>query len=104
MAGLKEIKVRIKSVKNTKKITYAMKLVAATKVRGAQAAVERSREYSMALRELISDVFAHEDLKTSDHPLLQERKIKKIKLLVIGANRGLCGAYTSTITLKATLS
>ena len=95
MAGLKEILGRIKSVKNTKKITYAMKLVSATKMKGAQDSVTKSRSYSNAIRQLLNDVMEGSDF---DHPLLQARdEVKKIRLIVIGANRGLCGSYNSNI-------
>ena len=98
MAGLKEIKARIKSVKNTKKITYAMKLVSATKMRSAQDAVLKSRSYSDALKSLLGSVIAATGASELNHPLLEERKeIKKVKLLVIGANKGLCGSYNSNV-------
>ncbi len=102
MAGLKEINIRIKSVKNTKKITYAMKLVSATKMRGAQDAVARSREYSNALKKLLSGVLSATDVSELTHPLLEQRTINKIKLIVVGASRGLCGAYNSNINKAIT--
>ena len=97
MAGLKEIKIRIKSVKNTKKITYAMKLVSATKMRGAQEAVERSKDYSIALRDLLTSVIANCEEEKLSHPFLEARKEKNIRLIVIGSNRGLCGGFNSNI-------
>ncbi len=101
MAGLKEIKRRLESVKNTKKITYAMKLVAAAKLRKAQEAVTRSREYSSALKDMLLNLSSEIDLTDIAHPLLTRRnKISKVGVLVIGGNRGLCGGYNSNINRK----
>lgn len=97
MAGLKEIKIRIKSVANTKKITYAMKLVAATKMRGAQEAVIRSKQYSESLLSLLKSVLSASDKSSLEHSFLQKRSIKKIRLIVVGANRGLCGSYNANV-------
>lgn len=97
MAGLKEIKARIKSVKNTKKITYAMKLVAATKMRGAQEAVLNSREYSESIKRLLANVLQATAEAAIVHPLMETREVKRVALVVIGANRGLCGSYNSNV-------
>lgn len=97
MAGLKEILGRIKSVKNTKKITYAMKLVAATKMRGAQDAVLRSRSYSDAIKELLADVLSATDDTSLNHALLEKRDVKNVKLIIVGASKGLCGSYNSNV-------
>jgi F-type H+-transporting ATPase subunit gamma len=101
MASLKEIGRRLASVKNTKKITYAMKLVSAAKLRKAQEAVQRSRAYSGALQELLSSLGSEIDLSEIAHPLLAKRdKPQKIGVLVIGGSRGLCGGYNSNINRK----
>ena len=98
MAGLKEIKSRIKSVKNTQKITYAMKLVSATKLRRAQEAVELSREYTNALSALVGRIALEQQDVDFQHPLFEQREnVQKIALLVVGGNRGLCGAYNSNV-------
>ena len=68
MAGLKEIKRRLDSVKNTKKITYAMKLVAAAKLRKAQEAVQRSREYSTALQDMLANLTGEIDISEMSCP------------------------------------
>ena len=98
MAGLREVRNRIKSVKNTKKTTYAMKLVSATKLGKAQEAVELSRDYTNALGALVAQIVQdskEEDLK---HPLLEQRdKLERIALVVVGGNRGLCGAYNTGV-------
>lgn len=101
MAGLKEIKRRLESVKNTKKITYAMKLVAAAKLRKAQEAVQRSRDYSTALQEMLSNLGNEIDLTEISHPLLAKKeKVTRVGVLVIGGSRGLCGGYNSNLNRK----
>jgi F-type H+-transporting ATPase subunit gamma len=98
MANLKAIRRRIKSVQATQKITRAMKMVAAAKVRRAQTRVQAARPYSQAvmhmLREAVSEV-APIDLQ--DLPILQIRPVKKVLLLVLSSDRGLCGSYNTTV-------
>lgn len=101
MAGLKELKVRIKSVQNTKKITYAMKLVSAAKLRKSQEAVVRSGQYTEALNRLLHELSMELAGVDFVHPLMQPRaEVRKIRLLVIGGGRGLCGGYNSNINRK----
>lgn len=101
MAGLKEIKRRLDSVKNTKKITYAMKLVAAAKLRKAQEAVTRSRDYSNSLNDLMNNLIQQIDTSEFEHPLLTPHpEVKKVRLLVIGGSRGLCGGYNTNVNRK----
>lgn len=98
MAGLKEIRRRLKSVKNTKKITSAMKLVAAAKLRKTQEAVVRSRAYTDALKGVLSQLQGGSDFS---HPLLEARAtVQKIRILVMGANRGLCGGFNTNTNRK----
>lgn len=98
MAGLKEIKTRIKSVTNTKKITYAMKLVSAAKLGKAQDAVKRSKDYIDGIKGLLSQVLASQSSEGFSHPLAEVRdNPKKARVIVIGANRGLCGAYNTRV-------
>lgn len=93
MAGLKEIRRRLKSVNNTKKITYAMKLVSAAKLRKTQEAVVRSRAYTDALRSVLSQLQAGSEFT---HPLLEAKtQVKKVRVLVLGGARGLCGAFNT---------
>jgi F-type H+-transporting ATPase subunit gamma len=93
MAGLKEIRRRLKSVKNTKKITSAMKLVAAAKLRKTQEAVARSRSYADALKGVLSQLRGGGEFS---HPLLEARAtVKRVRILVMGANRGLCGGFNT---------
>lgn len=98
MAGLKEIKRRLRSVRNTKKITYAMKLVSAAKLRKAQESVIRTREYSNALNDLLAALQAESAGLDLSHPLMESRsEVKNICLLVIGGSRGLCGGYNTNV-------
>lgn len=98
MAGLKEIRRRLKSVKNTKKITSAMKLVAAAKLRKTQEAVVRSRAYTDALKGVLSQLQGGSEFS---HPLLEARPtVKRVRVLVLGANRGLCGGFNTNVNRK----
>ncbi len=95
MAGLKEIRRRLKSVNNTKKITYAMKLVSAAKLRKTQEAVVKSRSYTDALKGVLAQLAVGGDYS---HPLLETRaSIKRIRVLVLGGARGLSGAYNTNV-------
>lgn len=100
MANLKEIRSRIKSVKNTQKITRAMKLVAAAKLRRAQDAVEASRPYASKMREVISQLASAID-ENEEHPLFrQEETPDRCLIVVISSDRGLCGAFNSQLFRK----
>lgn len=93
MAGLKDIKRRLKSVNNTKKITSAMKLVSAAKLRRTQDAVVRSRAYTEALRGILGQLQGGSEFS---HPLIEARPVvKKVRILVIGGQRGLCGGFNT---------
>jgi F-type H+-transporting ATPase subunit gamma len=95
MAGLKEIRRRLKSVNNTKKITYAMKLVSAAKLRKTQEAVVKSRSYTDALKGVLAQLGVGGDYS---HPLLEARtSVKRIRVLVLGGARGLSGAYNTNV-------
>jgi F-type H+-transporting ATPase subunit gamma len=98
MAGLKDIKRRLKSVNNTKKITSAMKLVSAAKLRKTQDAVVRSRAYTDSLKGVLAQLDGGNEFT---HPLLQERSsVKKVRILILGANRGLCGGFNTNINRR----
>jgi F-type H+-transporting ATPase subunit gamma len=101
MSGLKELRVRIASVQNTKKITYAMKLVSAAKLKKSQDAVVRSRQYTDALQGLLRELVMESEGGEFSHPLMQKRAdVKRVRLVVIGGNRGLCGGYNSNLHRK----
>ena len=94
MATLSDIKKRIGTVKNTQKITKAMKMVAAAKLRRAQSAVIGSRPFSKKLKELVVDIASN----SRDNPLFTKRdEVKKVELLVFTSNKGLCGAFNSNL-------
>lgn len=101
MAGTKEIKRRIISVKSTKKITKAMELVAASKMKRAISATVASRPYSNYSWEVLEALTQY--ITESTNPLLVSREIKKILVIVITSNRGLCGGYNSQV-VKSTLN
>lgn len=89
MASEKEIRTKIRSVKNMQKITGAMEMVAASKIRKAQAQMEASRPYADRIRRVIGHLsYANPDYK---HPWLVEREAKRVGYIVISTDRGLCG-------------
>jgi F-type H+-transporting ATPase subunit gamma len=96
MPSLKEIRTRIASVESTQKITSAMKLVSAAKLRRAQNAIVNLRPYSNKLNGMMQDILsATEVLET--HPFFMKREPENVVLVVISSNRGLCGAFNSNI-------
>ncbi len=99
MAGTKEIKRRIKSVKNTKKITKAMELVAASKMKRAVSSTLASRMYAEYSWEILTSIAKNSEEIT--HPLFNEREVKNILLVLVTSNRGLCGAYNAQAIKKA---
>lgn len=98
MASTQQIKRRIRTVKNTKQITKAMELVAASKMRRAQEATLRSRAYRNTAREILTKISELTDV--SKHPLYAEREVKSRLYVVVTSDRGLAGAYNANI-LKA---
>lgn len=101
MATLREIRRRISGVKNTQKITKAMKMVAAAKLRRAQDAIISTRPYARKLGELLRHLVAQVD--PGLNPLLTSREVQRVAIVVVTADRGLCGAFNSNI-IKATVS
>lgn len=96
MANLKDIKRRISSVKNTQKITRAMKMVAAAKLRRAQEELLRARPYALRMRDLVNDLALRAEQDA--HPLLRQGSGEgKVGLVVLTGDRGLCGAFNSNI-------
>ncbi|MDA9558073.1 F0F1 ATP synthase subunit gamma [Vibrio sp.] len=89
MAGAKEIRSKIGSVKNTQKITKAMEMVAASKMRRSQDAMESSRPYAETMRKVIGHV-ANANLEYR-HPYLEEREAKRVGYIIVSTDRGLCG-------------
>jgi F-type H+-transporting ATPase subunit gamma len=95
------IRDRITSVKNTKKITMAMKLVAAAKVRRAQDAVLATRPFSETLQSVFGGLIERLGGEAAELPLLTQRDVKKVTICVITGDRGLCGGYNSFMIKKA---
>lgn len=95
------IRDRITSVNNTKKITSAMKLVAAAKVRRAQDAVIATRPFSETLQSVFGGLVERMGGDTADIPLLTQREVKKVTICCITGDRGLCGGYNSFMIKKA---
>jgi F-type H+-transporting ATPase subunit gamma len=99
MPALIDIRRRIRSVKSTQQITKAMKMVSAAKLRRAQDAMFGARPYARKMLEVLNDVAARAD--TAAHPLLQARGHDKVLLVVITADKGLCGAFNANIIRTA---
>ncbi len=97
MANLKDIRDRISSVKNTRKITEAMRLVAAAKVRRAQEQVLRSRPFADRLARVLQNLQTRMGFEGADAPLLAQRDVGTITLLSVTGDRGLCGGYNANI-------
>lgn len=101
MANLKAIRDRIASVKNTQKITEAMRLVAAARVRRAQEQVTATRPFADRLAQVLYGLQARLQFEEADLPLLRQRQVQKVGLLVVTGDRGLCGAYNSNVIKRA---
>ncbi|MDP4826699.1 MAG: ATP synthase F1 subunit gamma [Flavobacteriales bacterium] len=93
--GLKEVRNRIVSIQSTRQITQAMKMVAAAKLRRAQDAITRMRPYAQKLQEILSNVSA--SLDASEGVYSVEREVKKVLLVAITSNRGLCGGFNNNV-------
>ena len=101
MANLKLIRDRIQSVKNTKKITEAMRLVAAAKVRRAQEQVTATRPFADRLAQVLYGLQNRLQFEDVDLPLLKQREVRTVGLLVVSGDRGLCGAYNTNVIRRA---
>ena len=99
MPNILDIRRRIRSVRNTQQITKAMKMVSAAKLRRAQEAVLNARPYAGQILKVVRSLMARSE--TRPHPLLAEREEQKIQLVVITADKGLCGAFNANIVKAA---
>jgi F-type H+-transporting ATPase subunit gamma len=95
MATLREIRRKIQSAGNIKKITQAMELVAASRLRKAQAKAESSRPYARKLKEILDRLIVASD--ELQHPLICPREVKKTGLVIVAGDRGLCGGYNHSV-------
>ena len=99
MANLKEIRGRIKSIKSIQKVTSAMKMVAAAKLRTSQSNMEQCRPYSNKISSLLNDLIL--ECKDLDLDLMNQRDISKTLFVVITSDRGMAGAFNTDILKKA---
>ena len=95
MASLKEVKTRINSVKSTRKITSAMKMVASAKLHKAQGAIENMLPYQKKLNKILIN-FLSADLPI-ESPYVQEREVKRVAIVVFSSNTSLCGAFNANV-------
>ena len=98
MASEKEIRNKIKSVKSTQKITRAMEMVAASKIRKAQAQMEASRPYAERIRRVVAHL--SEANPEYRHPWLESREVKRVGYIVVSSDRGLCGGLNVNLFKK----
>ncbi len=98
MASQRDIKRRITSVQNTKKITKAMEMVAAARLRRAQMRIEATRPYAVHMMEFIAGLAKYIEVDTERFPLLRQHEaVRRVALVALTADRGLCGAFNSNI-------
>ena len=101
LANLRTVRRRIRSVRNTAKITRAMQVIAASKMRRAQQRVLAGRPYAEKLREVLADVAAETQGEEIQHPLLARREVRKIQVVHITPDRGFCGGLNSMLNRRA---
>ena len=99
MPGLKDVKDKIKGVKKTAQITKAMNMVASAKLRGAQEKMERFRPYASKFAQAMGDLSG--GMESSDLPLMEVREVKKVEIVVVTSDRGLCGSFNAHIIKSA---
>jgi F-type H+-transporting ATPase subunit gamma len=98
MAGAKEIRTQIGSIKNTRKITSAMEMVAASKMRKAQQRMQATRPYADKMRNVIGHLFhAHPEYK---HTFMIEREVSRVGYIIVSSDRGLCGGLNNNLFRK----
>jgi len=101
MATIREIRRRIKSVQNTAKVTKAMEMVAASKMRRAQERTIAARPYAEKMRHVLADLAAQHSSDEEIHPLLVQRPVNRIALIHITPDRGLCGGLVASVNRSA---
>ena len=100
MASLIDIRRRLKSVRNMRQITRAMKMVSAARLRRAQDRAIAARPYAKALREVLASVSSR--VKEAQHPLLATREERNVALLVVEGDKGLAGAFNANVNRTVT--
>jgi F-type H+-transporting ATPase subunit gamma len=102
MSSQRDIRRRIASVQNTKKITKAMEMVAAARLRRAQQRIEATRPYALNMLEFIGQLVRYIPASESEYPLLKPHKeVKRVAVIALTADRGLAGAFNSNIMRRA---
>jgi F-type H+-transporting ATPase subunit gamma len=99
MATLRDLRRRIRSVQGTQQITKAMEMVAAARLRRAQAKVESSRPYASKMQSMLDNLTRAS--ASLDHPLFERREVKKVGIVVVTSDRGLCGSYNNNVISEA---
>ena len=99
MATLRQLRTRVASIGNIQKVTNAMQLVAAARVRRAQDAILAARPYAQKLDQVLQQLSASID--ADQHPLMAERPVERVAVAVVTADRGLCGGFNSSISRHA---
>lgn len=99
MPSLKEVRNRITSVSSTQQITSAMKMVSAAKLRRAQDAITQMRPYAQKLREILENLSA--SLDSNEGVYSRSRDVKKVLVVIVTSNRGLCGGFNSSVIKRA---
>ena len=101
MASLRLIRRRIRSIQNTSKVTHAMEMVAASRMRHAQSSVIATRPYSVKIREVIAHLATRNKTDEQINPLLETRPVKNIQAIQLTPDRGLCGGLHSNLNRTA---
>ena len=102
MPAQRDIKRRIVSVRNTRKITKAMEMVAAARLRRAQQRIESARPYALNMMEFIAGLVRYLQVDVGSYPLLKEHgKVRRVAVVALTADRGMCGAFNSNIVRRA---
>ncbi|MEI8063993.1 MAG: F0F1 ATP synthase subunit gamma, partial [Verrucomicrobiota bacterium] len=100
MASLRDIRRRIKGVKNIRQVTRAMNMIAAARLRRAQSKAESARPYAERITGILQDVVSSSG-GAARHPLMASREVKRIALVIVTSDRGLCGAFNAGIIREA---
>lgn len=100
MASGKDLKRRITSVNSTRQITKAMKMVAAARLRRAQEAIVKARPFANSIRAVVGELIKDESIR-EHHPLLAPRKVKKVNVILVTSDRGLCGSFNTNLLKRA---
>jgi F-type H+-transporting ATPase subunit gamma len=95
VATLRELRTRVASITNIQRVTNAMQMVAAAKMRRAQEAIEAARPYAQQLDRVLREL--HQSVDTDEQPLFKERPAERVAVVVVTADRGLCGGFNSNV-------